>query len=170
MLSFVNPANGTQIYTPASGEHNFGYLNQQDTPKFSLRSSNGKVYPLVFPENTIGKKETNHITIDDHTVNQHHAVIELDQSRQRPVLKDRNSINGTFVNGMRVQTADEDDDQGRPLFNGDELKFGDNNTRFTFVCQQDQELLGGNNLAGSGYGSVGFGSPVDQLYGRKQKQ
>ena len=64
---------------------------------------------------TIGRSKDNDITIDDASVSRHHATII--QSSSGIVVNDNGSINGTFINGNRIQGE-------CALTNNDILKLG----------------------------------------------
>ena len=63
---------------------------------------------------SIGRHPTHHLVIDNYAVSGDHAVIFKD--RNRYVLKDTNSKNGTFLNGLTVRQA--------TLKNGDIITIG----------------------------------------------
>lgn len=65
---------------------------------------------------TIGREHDNDISVADDRVSRRHAVIELDQDG-RIVLRDLNSRNGTFVDGVRLA-------EPRVLAGGEQLRFG----------------------------------------------
>ena len=51
----------------------------------------------------IGKKSDNDIVVDDKTVSRNH--LEIEATSDSYLLRDLNSTNGTFINGMRVKEA-----------------------------------------------------------------
>jgi serine/threonine protein kinase/Cdc6-like AAA superfamily ATPase len=63
---------------------------------------------------TIGRSLDNHLVLDDSQASRYHA--ELDIINGAVVLKDLNSVNGTFVNGERQLEA--------PLSHGDRIQIG----------------------------------------------
>lgn len=63
---------------------------------------------------SIGRNPTHHLVIDNYAVSGDHAVILKEGNRY--ILKDTNSKNGTFLNGLTVQQA--------PLKNGDIVTIG----------------------------------------------
>jgi hypothetical protein len=65
---------------------------------------------------TIGREHDNDISVADDRVSRRHAVIELDQDG-RIVLRDLNSRNGTYVDGVRLA-------EPRVLAGGEQLRFG----------------------------------------------
>jgi len=65
---------------------------------------------------TIGREHDNDIFVEDDRVSRRHAVIELDHDG-RVVLRDLNSRNGTFVDGVRLA-------EPRVLAGGEQLRFG----------------------------------------------
>ncbi len=52
---------------------------------------------------SIGRNPTHHLVIDNYAVSGNHAVIVKEGNRH--ILKDTNSKNGTFLNGLTVQQA-----------------------------------------------------------------
>src|SRR5512141_972424 len=70
-----------------------------------LRQIDGsaRTIPLTSEPVTIGRHPTNSIVIDIATVSAGHAVIEYVDGDYR--LTDRNSKNGTFVNGQRIDVT-----------------------------------------------------------------
>lgn len=73
-------------------------LEVVDSPE-NIGISKGNLYP-VHGNTKIGRKEDNHIIINDPYVSSYHAQIYLD--RERLYLKDLNSTNGTIRNGSKV--------------------------------------------------------------------
>ena len=70
----------------------------------------------------IGRSPDCEIFLDDVTVSRNHAV--LVERDGKFVVEDQGSLNGTFVNRKRIDSA--------PLENGDELQIG--KYRMTFVA------------------------------------
>ena len=70
---------------------------------------------------TIGRRPDSDIFLDDVTVSRNHAL--LHERDGRFVVEDQGSLNGTFVNRRRIDSAE--------LENGDELQIG--KYRLTFV-------------------------------------
>jgi pSer/pThr/pTyr-binding forkhead associated (FHA) protein len=63
---------------------------------------------------TIGRHPDNDIVPKDAAVSKHHAIFE--RKGEKLIVLDKGSRNGTFVNGMKVQSAELNDD--------DIVKFG----------------------------------------------
>jgi hypothetical protein len=70
---------------------------------------------------TIGRVAENDLQLADEKVSRHHAVIEL-QDGGRVMLRDLDSRNGTFVDGVRLTGS-------RVLEGGERLQFGDEELR-----------------------------------------
>jgi pSer/pThr/pTyr-binding forkhead associated (FHA) protein len=92
-------------------------------PALVVRSGGGRAGETFHPqgETTIGRSPDCGIFLDDVTVSRRHAVL-----RQRNgdfVVEDQGSLNGTFVNRKRVESAQLED--------GDELQIG--KYRLTFL-------------------------------------
>jgi hypothetical protein len=81
----------------------------------------GETFPLETSPTTIGRSPECAIFLDDVTVSRKHAVFTRNGDRWR--LEDLGSLNGTFVNRERVETAE--------LRDGDELQIG--KYRLTFL-------------------------------------
>lgn len=81
----------------------------------------GDVFVLHPTTNSIGRNEDNELMLDDVTVSRNHATIEkVDQAW---VLRDLNSLNGTYVNRSRIDEI--------KLTGGEELQIG--KYRFAFL-------------------------------------
>jgi pSer/pThr/pTyr-binding forkhead associated (FHA) protein len=62
----------------------------------------GTRYDLVNELTTVGRDESAEILLDDVSVSRHHAIFTRTASG-RITLRDLNSLNGTYVNGARVE-------------------------------------------------------------------
>ncbi|MCE1229246.1 MAG: GGDEF domain-containing protein [Firmicutes bacterium] len=62
----------------------------------------GRLFPLQAGENLIGRSPAAAITLPDEEVSRHHARLRV-ESRDRLVLEDLGSTNGTFVNGQPLK-------------------------------------------------------------------
>ena len=82
---------------------------------------------------TIGRHPDNDIVPKDAAVSSHHAVIE--RKDEKLIVLDKESRNGTFVNGKRVQSAE--------LYDEDIVKFGNElNVRvFAFSLKKRASVL-----------------------------
>jgi pSer/pThr/pTyr-binding forkhead associated (FHA) protein len=74
-------------------------------PKLVLKCENSVLTETSVDANevSIGRSPDNRLVIDNPAVSYHHARIF--QERDRLMLQDFGSLNGTFVNGQRVQTV-----------------------------------------------------------------
>ncbi len=81
-----------------------------------LRADGTEAVPLEGRALTIGRADSNDISVDDPAVSRRHAVIEKLAAGWS--ISDVGSLNGTFVNGEIV-------DRPRPLYAGDEIVVGD---------------------------------------------
>lgn len=68
----------------------------------------------VLSATTVGRAPNSDVFLDDVTVSREHAVIFNDSAGVR--IEDKDSLNGTYVNGERVDRA--------PLKDGDHLQVG----------------------------------------------
>ena len=86
-------------------------------PSLVVRSGGGRTgehFPLERTQTTIGRTPDCDIFLDDVTVSRTHAVlVERDGAF---AIEDQGSLNGTFVNRRRVESAE--------LENGDEVQIG----------------------------------------------
>ena len=120
-------AEATQTFTPdeaeAAGGDAFEDLGIKG-PALVVRSGGGRVGETYHPEverTTIGRSPDCGIFLDDVTVSRKHAV--LSQRNGVFTIEDQGSLNGTFVNRKRVESAELED--------GDELQIG--KYRLTFL-------------------------------------
>lgn len=75
----------------------------------------GTRYELVKETTTVGRHESSDLLLDDVSVSRHHAVFTRTASG-RITLRDLNSLNGTYVNGARVEET--------TLHSADEVQVG----------------------------------------------
>jgi hypothetical protein len=109
----------TQTFTPDDGDESPADALEDlgvKGPALVVRSGGGRtgeIFPLE-GETTIGRSPDCGIFLDDVTVSRKHAVVvERDNGF---VIEDQGSLNGTFVNRRRVESAQ--------LENDDELQVG----------------------------------------------
>ena len=88
--------------------------------KFTIYSAEGTRDVELGPFTTIGRHPDNSLQLLDRIVSKNHATITLQGGQY--LLKDLQSLNGTFINGMRVYE--------HTLRNGDDMSMG--NTRLVF--------------------------------------
>ena len=89
-----------------------------ESPALVVRAGGGRVGEHFRPageRTTIGRSPDCDIFLDDVTVSRRHAV--LMERDGHFVVEDLGSLNGTFVNRRRIETAE-------PLDDGDELQIG----------------------------------------------
>jgi FHA domain/zinc-ribbon domain len=117
----------TQTYTPDEGEVGASDAFEDlgiKGPALVVRSGGGRAGETFHPESertTIGRSPDCGIFLDDVTVSRKHAV--LAQKNGVFTIEDQGSLNGTFVNRKRVESAELED--------GDELQIG--KYRLTFL-------------------------------------
>lgn len=80
----------------------------------SIELNKGSVYPVRDVIN-IGRKDDNHLVLNDPFISSYHASLFVDNGRL--ILRDLNSTNGTLKNGKKIKGDIE-------LSIGDELKLG----------------------------------------------
>src|SRR5688572_26432687 len=89
----------------------------------------GMIFPMSGDEITIGRDPSNPLCITDPSSSRKHCSISLTAEGFR--LKDLDSKNGTFVNGIPVRE--------RLLQHGDRLQVGD--SAFVFLTHSDEPML-----------------------------
>jgi hypothetical protein len=117
----------TQTFTPSDAEA--GPAEALDDlgirgPALVVRSGGGRAGETFHPdegETTIGRSPDCGIFLDDVTVSRKHAVLR--KTNGTFTIEDQGSLNGTFVNRKRVESAE--------LGDGDELQIG--KYRLTFL-------------------------------------
>ena len=94
-------------------------------PALVVRSGGGRAGETFTPQSertTIGRSPDCGVFLDDVTVSRRHAV--LSEHDGRFTIEDQGSLNGTFVNRRRVESAELED--------GDEIQIG--KYRMTFMA------------------------------------
>jgi len=87
----------------------------------------GEVLELLGEVTTVGRQKGNDLVLDDVTVSRHHALFTRTASG-RVTVRDLNSLNGTYVNGTRVEEV--------TLRTYDEVQIG--KFKLTFVAAADR--------------------------------
>ncbi len=95
------------IHSPAAADQNWGYL-------WDLRTM--RLHPLAGSAVTIGRLSQSDIVLSEERVSRRHA--EIRRNGDGIVLLDRNSSNGTRLNGVQVHPGD-----ASPIAPGDLLQF-----------------------------------------------
>ena len=116
----------TQTFSPAVRDELLESLGElPDTgPALIVRMGGGRTGETFSPHGdrtTIGRSPDCGVFLDDVTVSRRHAA--LVQRDRRWMIEDLGSLNGTFVNRRRVESA--------PLEDGDEIQIG--KYRLTFL-------------------------------------
>jgi pSer/pThr/pTyr-binding forkhead associated (FHA) protein len=108
----------TLSYTPDEiGDETAPGLEGVEGPALVVRSGGGRAgehFALEGARTTVGRSPDCDIFLDDVTVSRQHAV--LSSRKDTFVIEDQGSLNGTFVNRHRVESAELED--------GDELQIG----------------------------------------------
>ena len=121
------PTDQTMTFTPGEeGEHAAAALEELGVkgPALVVRSGGGRVGETFAPEGErtlIGRSPECDIFLDDVTVSRKHAVLR--RSEGAFTIEDQGSLNGTFVNRTRIESA--------RLEDGDEVQIG--KYRLTFL-------------------------------------
>jgi len=122
-------AETTQTYTPEENADEDGPLDEiaAEGPALVVRSGGGRAGEHFSPEGertTVGRSPDNDIFLDDVTVSRKHAVLVQDGGEFR--IEDLGSLNGTFVNRRRIDSA-------ARLESGDEVQIG--KYRLSFISK-----------------------------------
>ena len=122
-------AETTQTYTPEEIADEDGPLDEiaAEGPALVVRSGGGRAGEHFSPQGdrtTIGRSPDNDVFLDDVTVSRKHAV--LVQSGGEFRIEDLGSLNGTFVNRRRIESATR-------LESGDEVQIG--KYRLSFISK-----------------------------------
>ena len=91
----------------------------------------GTLFPLDEPEVQVGRDSSNQILLTDPSVSRAHCVMEATPAGYR--LKDLESRNGTFVNGIPIRSHE--------LQNGDRVEIG--RSAFIYLTQDDDPVTAG---------------------------
>ncbi|MHB1088433.1 MAG: FHA domain-containing protein [Acidimicrobiales bacterium] len=75
----------------------------------------GRTFDIIKEVTSAGRHETSDVLLDDVSVSRHHALFTRTASG-RITLRDLNSLNGTYLNGGRVEET--------TLHSGDEVQIG----------------------------------------------
>jgi hypothetical protein len=118
----------TETFTPEDGEDAGATLHEAGFrgPALVVRSGGGRAGETFFPNgdhSLIGRSPECDIFLDDVTVSRKHA--ELTRDDDAWTIRDLGSLNGTFVNRRRIESAQLEDD--------DELQIG--KYRLTFLLR-----------------------------------
>ncbi|MDJ0714588.1 MAG: FHA domain-containing protein [Prochloraceae cyanobacterium] len=87
---------------------------------YNPESGHLKTYQLELGVNKIGRHPDNNVPVIDPSMSRHHAEIKI--TSNETIIKDCNSRNHTFVNGIQINQA--------KLKEGDSIKFGNANFKF----------------------------------------
>ena len=117
----------TMTFTPDEAEEEgLGLPEGVDGPALIVRAGGGRAgetFSLEQESVTIGRSPDREIFLDDVTVSRKHAVVG--RSDKAFTIADEGSLNGTFVNKKRVESAELED--------GDEIQIG--KYRLTFLSR-----------------------------------
>jgi hypothetical protein len=111
----------TMSYTPEEGEMGAALTLEElgaEGPALVVRSGGGRAGEHFTPQGertTIGRSPDCDIFLDDVTVSRKHAV--LVHENDAFLIEDQGSLNGTFLNRRRIESAER-------LENGDEVQIG----------------------------------------------
>jgi hypothetical protein len=113
-------AEATQSFTPDEVADENSLLEEPvtDGPALVVRSGGGRAGEHFIPQGertTVGRSPDCDIFLDDVTVSRKHAV--LVQQNGEFLIEDQGSLNGTFVNRRRIESATR-------LQSGDEVQIG----------------------------------------------
>jgi hypothetical protein len=127
MLAHEEPSDQTMTFTPGElADEAASALDELGVkgPALVVRAGGGRVGETFVPEGErtlIGRSPECDIFLDDVTVSRKHAVVM--RSDREFTIEDQGSLNGTFVNRTRIESA--------RLEDGDEVQIG--KYRLTFM-------------------------------------
>ena len=119
ILESLNSTEATITFSPVDGPEKEAIVEVKDASEEAVLvvksgSSVGQRFPLINREITLGRDPQSDIFLGDITVSRKHAKVAVDESTVE--VKDVGSLNGTYVNGKRVEA--------QILKHGDELQIG----------------------------------------------
>lgn len=128
LLHTPEAAEQTQTFSAEEAGDEVDHLDdiRVEGPALVVRSGGGRAGETFTPQGdrtTIGRSPDCPVFLDDVTVSRRHAV--LVERDGRWFVEDQGSLNGTFVNRRRVESAE--------LTDGDELQIG--KYRLTFLAR-----------------------------------
>jgi hypothetical protein len=110
----------TMSFTPEEGDEEGSELAEElkaEGPALVVRSGGGRAgehFQLEQERVTVGRSPDCDIFLDDVTVSRRHALLK--QADGGFLIEDQGSLNGTFLNRRRIESA--------PLEDGDEVQIG----------------------------------------------
>ena len=123
---------------------------------FIDKNFSGQVYELVLERTTVGRGEQNTLVIPDNSLSATHCEILVNASEV--IVRDLNSRNGTFVNGVRLKN------QQSELRQGQTVRFGSVEARL------DLELVYDNGPASEPSGSYAHDRFIREQERRAQER
>ena len=117
-LNFVEEVNTEVLETLEADSHGIDLENPVSGTALIVASGHqaGTRYAITSEVVTVGRHPDSDIFLDDITVSRHH--VELAANATGYSIKDVGSLNGTYLNGERLE------DNEASLTNGDELQIG----------------------------------------------
>ncbi|XP_073759421.1 forkhead-associated domain-containing protein 1 isoform X2 [Callorhinus ursinus] len=111
--------------------HNKGkshkHHGKAESMKAYLKSAEG--FFVLNKSTTVGRHEDSDLVLESADIDNHHALIEYNESEDSFVLQDFNSRNGTFVNECHIQNV------AVKLLPGDILRFGSGGLTYELVIE-----------------------------------
>jgi hypothetical protein len=110
----------TMSFTPEEGDEEGADVLDElraEGPTLVVRSGGGRAgehFPLQDERVSVGRSPDCDIFLDDVTVSRRHALVK--RADGRFLIEDQGSLNGTFLNRRRIESA--------PLEDGDEVQIG----------------------------------------------
>ncbi len=113
---------------------NEGILELPHDKKLSLAiiqgNSQGKIYQIDKPRMVLGRANTD-IVVNDMEVSRQHAALEV--FSDRCIIRDLNSTNGTYVDGVKIKL--------HPLENHSEFRVGNTTMMLIITGITDEDML-----------------------------
>jgi adenylate cyclase len=104
-----------------------------------LSSAEGQQIVALADTNSLGRHPTNTIQVLDKVVSKEHCRVFLQSGSGTWILKDLDSLNGTFLNGARITGE-------RPLNDGDEIGLGATRARFELGQPEQKSATDGARM------------------------
>lgn len=112
------PFCGTPYFDTTEAQHRSGISGRSPAPKYELRfvsgPRDGYVQPVETSHLSIGRSQASDLVLDGMLISREHAQIVYENGRF--VLYDKDSTNGTYLNGRRVAS--------NVLVSGDQIQIG----------------------------------------------
>lgn len=125
-------------------------IGQSMVGRITVISPEGQRDWILQDHNSIGRHPSNTVQVLDRIVSKEHCHIDLVKGRY--VLRDLGSLNGTYVNGERVNE--------RPLYTGDEITMGSTRILVSVDYPRDAAVTSGSAPQAALSGAAAVAQPI----------